>query len=124
MSIVKKVIGIGMLLGTLGVMGMLWFSNSLPTRSSFDRSLWLSNNTYTMNNPRFRMVEDLMSHHVRIGMSRQQVVTLLGEPTGESFISAQGVYFYILGTEYSDPSFLCVKFDPQERVLNVSRFDR
>ena len=77
---------------------------------------------------RHKMVGDLLAKHVHNGMSRAQVVQLLGEP--ENQVDAQREIWYWLNQEYSswavgiDPKTthnLVVQFDPSGKVEKVSQ---
>ena len=62
----------------------LWFLSVLSACSysnSFDRGRWIDNPEMSdTRNPRARMVDDLMHNHLKPGMSRNDVLTLLGKP--------------------------------------------
>ena len=44
----------------------------------FDRDVWLENNNDKANNPRNKMVNDLISNELQRGMSNEQIEQLLG----------------------------------------------
>ena len=59
------------------LLGMLLSCHS----ASFDQTVWLANpNLEDTHNPRARMVQDVLDHHLQSGMSRKSVVALLGVP--------------------------------------------
>lgn len=63
------------LLSILGLLGACSYS------SSFDRDKWISNTDVNdQHNPRAKMIEDVMQHHLKVGMSRTEFLALLGKP--------------------------------------------
>jgi hypothetical protein len=50
----------------------------------FDRRIWRAHPTCENDNPRGRMVEDLLKHHLREGTPRARVQELLGPPQRSS----------------------------------------
>jgi hypothetical protein len=57
---------------------------SCDSQTQFDRDTWLRNNDMqAQRNPRSSMVDDLLQHHLRPGLSRNAVVQLLGTPYKE-----------------------------------------
>jgi hypothetical protein len=73
---------------------------------------------------RHKMVRDLLARHLHNGMSRAQVISILGEP--ESEIRQENEIWYWLTQEYGwgiDPKTvqnLVVKFDPNGNVEKVT----
>ena len=62
--------------------------------SSFDASLWRAQAGSTANdNPRSAMVVSLEKNHMSLGMSREQITDLLGEPD----VSATNADHYRIG---------------------------
>ena len=48
---------------------------------NFDRAVWMEfANDYVDDNPRGAMVQDIQQRHLVTGMSRAEVIELLGEP--------------------------------------------
>jgi len=48
---------------------------------SFDRKIWLEfADDYVDDNPRASMIRDLQKEHLQVGMSRTEIIELLGEP--------------------------------------------
>jgi dipeptidyl aminopeptidase/acylaminoacyl peptidase len=83
----------------------------------FDRELWLAHPTCEPDNPRGRMVKDLLEQHLRKGTPRARVVELLGPPE-----RSLGGADYPLG-EWSgfrvDCDFLHVEFDSRGRLTRA-----
>jgi hypothetical protein len=93
-----------------------WSRNQLP----FDQTVWIANPDSTEMNPiRLRMVDDLLTKHNFLGMSRKQIDDLLGPraPT-DKFQNWDLVYW--LGPERGsfrlDSEWLVFRFDNDGRV--------
>jgi outer membrane protein assembly factor BamE (lipoprotein component of BamABCDE complex) len=68
------------------------------------------------------MIEDLLRRHRFDGWTRQQVVELLGQPTGKWSGFEQWDMIYVLGLERGgafslDDEALGFKFDTRDRVM-------
>ena len=95
---------------------------ALRHRQSFDAALWSRPDTPARDAlwpPRLCMVDDLLKKYQFQGMSRGEVVALLGEPDGtESFRDWDLVYW--LGPERGflriDSEWLVLRLDDQEKV--------
>jgi len=75
---------------------------------------------------RSRMIKDLLRHHRFDGWTRQQVVELLGEPTGKWSGFEQWDMIYVLGLERGgafslDEEALGFKFDARDRVIKYGQ---
>jgi len=58
-----------------------WANVACSYPSSFDQEIWLDNpDVSDTSNPRARMVDDLMHNHLKPGMSRASILSLLGKP--------------------------------------------
>jgi outer membrane protein assembly factor BamE (lipoprotein component of BamABCDE complex) len=88
--------------------------------SDFDRIVWLQfANNYTSDNPRASMIEDLKLHYLLPGLSKSDVVELLGPPEAEP---VRNTFSYIVGkwSGYRmDHDALLIKFDSGERLVSV-----
>jgi hypothetical protein len=98
---------------------------------AFDQRQWKAAKSWEADNPRGKMVRSLMRAHDLRGMTRDQVIALLGPPDGvdkriEDNLSvsgadaaAAGEFEYLLGA-YSgyrvDFDFLAIRFDKRGRV--------
>jgi dipeptidyl aminopeptidase/acylaminoacyl peptidase len=80
----------------------------------FDRRAWVAHPTCERDNPRGRMVKDLLENHLQEGTPRAQVLELLGRPEHH----ARGLDYPV--GEWSgfriDCDFLHVDFDPSGRL--------
>jgi hypothetical protein len=55
--------------------------------SKFEREKWLSNNDWeNLENPRFKMTQDLLDNYLRPGLTRDSILTFLGQPHDEKII--------------------------------------
>jgi hypothetical protein len=91
-------------------------TDGLP-RLPFDREAWLAaGNTCLEGNPRLAMALDLVENHLREGMSRADVHTLLGPPESDDE-SAQSVgWSYSIGPG-TPCSLFYVGFDSADRLV-------
>jgi hypothetical protein len=65
------------------VLGLLALG-SCNQSTSFNREAWVDHPAVTdTHNPRARMVQDLISNHLKVGMTRKAVVVQLGQPYKE-----------------------------------------
>lgn len=113
---------------------LIWLDRSDPfNQRPFDAQVWRSA-PYDRNSPRGKMTRDLIRHHLRSGMSRAEVVRLLGEPqearrfAGSPLVEKPGyeqareVLTYPLGAWSGfrmDMDLLDVAFDEQGRVIGA-----
>ncbi|MHB9025756.1 MAG: hypothetical protein ACYC7E_16570 [Armatimonadota bacterium] len=55
--------------------------NRLFACGKFDRQVWIADaKSHNRDSPRGKMAEDIIRNHLHKGLTKQQVVTLLGEP--------------------------------------------
>jgi hypothetical protein len=106
------------------LVGLTWRSEKA---SQFDRQIWIPNpNRDVKDNPRSRMVGDLMRHHLKLGVHRRQVKGLLGEPDQEVPERGEVVDQYDLG--YMgwfgiDASVLQLEYDQSGKLAATSVFE-
>jgi len=63
----------------------LSFSTITSCQTKFDREIWIKNNSlYKKKNPRFYMIDDLLENHLKVGMSKNSIIHLLGEPNKDT----------------------------------------
>ncbi len=89
----------------------------------FNAALWLAggpSQTIARDVEPFRhkMVRDLLAKHLHNGMSRAEIIRLLGEP--ESKVDAEGQIWYWLNQEYSSTG---IGIDPKTIHNLVIQFD-
>ena len=69
------------------------------------------------------MVDDLMNHHLRKGMTKVQVISLLGTGFGDVGENRLRYYLgYTCGPLCMDPDLFVVTFDSQDRVMDFGVF--
>ena len=67
---------------------LLLLVSACQPATTFDHQVWLQNPEMTdVNNPRGYMVDDVVQHQLRPGMTQQQVLKLLGPPYREETTS-------------------------------------
>lgn len=88
----------------------------------FDQVKWQNEHgNYDGNSTRLAMLSDLEQNYLRIGMDRQSVIEMLGEP--DSIRDSSTVY-YLGGSPYGiDSELLTIEFDANG-VLASSRWSR
>ena len=96
----------------------IWMGSEVFHETPFDKAKWASYESYRGQNVRKRMYHDLASRHLFTGMTRREVVRLLGKPEHVS----EGVFHYYLGPDAAgmDTNELLVEFDKANRVRNVT----
>ena len=89
----------------------------------FDSAIWKDTLAiYSKLAPRGCMVDDLLAHHKLVGLSRTEVIALLGEdPRSEYFSDYDFVYW--LGPERgvtgTDSEWLVMKFGESDQVIEA-----
>jgi len=57
---------------------------TLSCQSKFDKKIWLTHDTMKeIENPRMKMTDDLLKNHLKKGMTKAEVIKLLGKPFSE-----------------------------------------
>jgi hypothetical protein len=104
------------------LVGLRWFKDYLDPFAgrSFDRDVWHQfHGKDAPDNPRASMVASLQRSYLHSGLTRDQVVALLGEPDMEK---RPEMYEYNLGMWSGfrvDYDGLQVHFDPQGRLIRT-----
>jgi hypothetical protein len=100
----------------------LWrLSQVFPRAITFDAELWRTADTNEQDNPRCLMQRDLEQHHLNLGITRVEVVALLGESEENEqttsyylgFCSPFGVDAMALGLEFDSKDKLSRIYDIQ-----------
>ena len=98
----------------------LWPTDPFAGRD-FDRNVWDQfADVYVSDNPRASMLADLRENYLTIGMTKQAVVDLLGEP---EFKHAGDVYWYVVGMwsgSRMDQDALHIYFDNNGNLSNTA----
>jgi len=116
---IRRVLG---LIGVLLLVGLsalgarqYWKTRPLP----FDRSVWNAEGESIDDFRRHRMADWLLNERRLIGMSRAEIVSMLGEPTKTSHFREYDLV-YVLGNERGwmsiDSEWLLMKLDLSGRV--------
>jgi hypothetical protein len=113
-------------IGTLLVGAIMFASLFAPPfeERPFSQDIWLANhNNPDPLNPRVEMADDLMKHHLRKGMSRRDVLRLLGRPDR---LDEQRRVSYHIGMQgfVTDPGQLEVEFDTKGTVVGFRVVER
>lgn len=54
-------------------------------QSNFDQKKWLENNDLSnTKNPRANMTKDLMNNYLKVGMKKEEIIELLGDPSSDT----------------------------------------
>lgn len=97
----------------VAVVWMLWFPG-VP----FDKAAWRDTADLSQG-PRAGMADRLVARRTLLGMTRTEVVDMLGQPP-ESYVGGPSDLVYKLGAERSfislDSEWLVVRFGPDGRV--------
>ncbi|UPU34302.1 outer membrane protein assembly factor BamE [Geomonas paludis] len=115
------------LLGCAVVVGaVFWFlfGDSIQerlNRREFDSTEWKNPKNVTYN-IRIRMVNDLLRRHHLTGMSREQVIAIIGEPDKTQYFKDWDMVYW-LGPERGflsvDSEWLVMRFNSQKKVSEV-----
>lgn len=124
----KYILSIGALsVGIIVCLGIFVFINYFDTpfdNRVFDRELWIRNyDNYHPDNPRAEMIYDLTKNHLRAGMTKGEVIKLLGKPDRRNkrhFIS------YLIGMQgfVADPGQLEFELNDENRVIKFYLVER
>jgi len=115
---------ISFLLACLVVSAGVWFffGDSIRERLSrqrFDEGAWKASEGNGTNPVRIRMVDDLLSRHSFLGMTRDQVTGIIGDPDKTDY-SEDWNMVYWLGPERGfmsiDSEWLVFQWDGQKKV--------
>lgn len=95
-------------------------------QTSFNSADWKNPKLVWGNDPiRIRMIDDLMANHHITGMTKAQVIALLGKPDTHDYQKATD-WDYYLGLERGwlkiDYEYLTISFDSRGRVIKVSTY--
>jgi hypothetical protein len=93
--------------------------------SRFDSTIWRDESLgESLGDVRFRMVEDMLASHRLVGMSRTDVLKLLGTPTSFDEEHESGLIYYLgTGDQWIpiDPYILEIRFDVNGLVATVTK---
>lgn len=118
----------GILVAMVAVL-MLLFASAFggclaPHGDDFDSGAWRSADPGSACSARYDMVDDLLAHHLSEGMTRTEVVDLLGEGVSDEAIgmagSEVGDLLYQTGCGI-DCFWVVVEFDADDRLTEARR---
>ena len=99
--------------------GVYWHLTRGPTE--FVQSVWLQGEA-TADSQRLRMADGLLNSRVLLGMSRSEIVAMLGPPTSTDKFRDSGMVYW-LGPERGfmsiDSEWLTLNFDQAGKVRDV-----
>ena len=101
-----------------------WFFEPPWDNDDFDRDAWIAlRDNMDRSNPRGEMYDDLVANHLKVGMTRDEVAMLLGEPDLSEKRPDSWMYRLGMWSGYRmDYDALQVSFDEHGRVTGVRRF--
>ncbi|SCX96215.1 hypothetical protein [Alkaliphilus peptidifermentans] len=73
---------------------LIWFSYSFNQKHTFSSEKWLSEHGKRVN-----IVDDLLENSNLIGMSKTEIIELLGEENGPFYRDDDNIFAYYLGYE-------------------------
>lgn len=112
------VLGVAMTILNFSACSQEETANDTGVMTQFDQQAWKAmQGSQVADNPRARMVKDLKANHLKIGMTRAEVETILGEADR----TRNGQYLYRLGMgRYSaDYSYLALLYDDTGRLTAI-----
>jgi hypothetical protein len=105
--------------------GLLFFGVDIQerlNRRNFDPIEWQSQESFT-NDIRIKMVDDLLRRHTFKGMTRKQVVSIIGEPDKTEYFKEWDLVYW-LGPERGffgiDSEWLVFKMDNHKKITVVA----
>jgi hypothetical protein len=129
------IVGILLMIGVVGLAVValpVLMPSELHQDLTFDQQVWKANKNWDMDNPRGRMLDSLLAGNRLRGLTRAEVIALLGPPDGldnhvpddlavseEAILTSEGLD-YVVGTSFLDYLFLSICFDSHGRVRRWS----
>ncbi len=95
----------------------LWqLSGIFPDNINFNPVLWQTSTTDEQDTPRCLMKSDLEQNHLKLGMTRAEVIALLGNEG----ISEQGLSYYLGFCDFSiDGMSLSLEFSGENKLIDI-----
>jgi hypothetical protein len=118
----RRVVGLLAILLVIGLaaLAIVHFAKTRPL--PFDRAVWSADAEGTDDFRRHRMADWLVKRRSLLGLSRTEVVSMLGEPTRTSHFRGYDLV-YVLGNERGwmsiDSEWLLIRLDGTGRVLTA-----
>jgi hypothetical protein len=96
----------------------LWQLNQIfPDGVAFDPALWRTADTGEQDNPRCLMQADLEQNHLKLGMTKAEVISLLGEP--ERAEQTTSYYLGFCNPFGVDAVALGLEFDSNDKLTRI-----
>ena len=99
-------------LGAAFLVGMRLTSGPIP----FDRARWDAPSSDWQDTTRHRMADGLIESRTLIGLSRTEIVKLLGEPSQSPYFQPEWDLEYVLGIERG----FFIRIDSEHLVIRLS----
>lgn len=120
-KVIAVIFSLVLLLALVGGYSFWQLRQAFPRAIPFDAELWHMADTSQLDNPRCLMQRDLEQTHLKLGMTKTEVVTLLGEQEENEqttsyylgFCSPFGVDAVALGLEFDSNDKLSRIYDIQ-----------
>ena len=109
--IAAQILMVGLVVAILTGGPGCWF---VPHPDHFVQRVWTEADPDGDCGARGGMVDDLLTNHLRVGMTRADVETLLGPPEDPD-------YGYMLGC-WIDCDWVAVEYDPSGHLINATRY--
>lgn len=107
------------LCGIAAVILSVWQFYS-PSHLAFDASRWKAGDAYL----RGRMVSSLIDGKILEGMSRTEIVELLGPPDEKQLDAKMRYGFFLTGSTFFNwKEWLCISFDRSGKCVEVESID-
>ncbi len=103
----------------LGMMTLVFGGCVLPRSDTFDAGAWRSDDGLGTCTARGPMAADLMANHLPSGMTRTEVLDVLGPPDGDR--SWQGEAAYPISC-WIDCEWVIVEFDRADRLTRTYQY--
>jgi hypothetical protein len=116
----KTILGLAILFLLLGVYiaYFIWQLDQIfPDSIAFDPTLWKTADTGERDNPRCLMQHDLEQNHLKLGMTKAEVITLLGER--ESNEQTTSYYLGFCHPFGVDAVALGLEFDSDDKLIRI-----
>ena len=88
---------------------LILFSGCASSNLEFKKDLWLNSDKCEQDNPRHRMIENLKTDYLKIGMQKDDATNLLGNET-----ETNNSLSYIIGDDGVDCLILELDFENQK----------
>ena len=121
---------------TFQIITILVFVFFISCQKSFNRELWIKSENENIlydDNPRLKMVDDLIKNHLKTGMSKSDVIAILGYPRipqkteenitkeDSSNVYSKPSFTYLIGPTLGDYLWLKLKFDSSDSLISFKK---